>query len=66
MNRKFQRLVFRTRGVWMFIALAIAAGIKIISGGATPLSLFIAGVVVAAIAQAYRVWVPAISAASKQ
>lgn len=57
MNNKFQKLVFRTRGIWMFIALAAASGIKIASGGTTPLLLFVTGAAVVTIAQAYRVWV---------
>ncbi|MGQ0763993.1 MAG: methyltransferase family protein [Acidobacteriota bacterium] len=59
MNKKFQKLVFRTRGVYMFIGLATGAGVKIAIGGTTPLSLFAVGVAIAAIAQIYRVWVAA-------
>lgn len=59
MNERTQKLIFRTRGVYMFIALATAATIKIVSGGTTPFSLFATGVAIAAIAQVYRIWVAA-------
>jgi protein-S-isoprenylcysteine O-methyltransferase Ste14 len=40
----------------MFIALAVASVIKLDAGGTTPLSLFVASVAIALIAQTYRVW----------
>ncbi len=49
--------MYRTRGMYMFIAIAIAMVIKFYSEGITPLPFFIAGVIVAVITQIFRVYV---------
>lgn len=56
MNDKFSEFIFRTRGVYMLIAVAISAIIKSYQGGKTPLSFFVAGLIVITIAQVFRVY----------
>lgn len=56
MKEKLQKFVFRTRGIWMLVAISVAVGIKIANGGKTPLSVFIAGLIIIATAQMFRVY----------
>lgn len=53
---KFSEFVFRTRGLYMFLALALSAGMKFYSGGTTPLLLFVVGLTIAIIVQAFRMY----------
>jgi len=56
MNDKFSAFIFRTRGIYMFIALAVSIVLKYHYGGVTPLPLFIAGLVIMAVIQAFRMY----------
>jgi len=56
MKDKFSAFVFRTRGLYMFIALAISIVIKSYSGGTTTLPFFIVGVIMMAVVQAFRMY----------
>jgi len=57
MNDKFSAFVFRTRGLYMFVALAVSIVIKFYLGGTTSLPLFIVGLVIMAAVQAFRMYV---------
>lgn len=54
MKNKLSEFIFKTRGVYMFIAIAISATIKFYQGEKTPLSVFIAGLIIIVIAQIFR------------
>lgn len=56
MNEKFSAFIFRTRGIYMFIALAISAAIKYTTGGRTPLPFFLVGLGVMVIVQLLRMY----------
>jgi protein-S-isoprenylcysteine O-methyltransferase Ste14 len=56
MNDKFAAFIFRTRGIYMFIALAVSIILKYHSGGTTPLPLFIAGITIMAAVQVFRMY----------
>jgi len=56
MNNKFSAFVFRTRGLYMFIALAVSMVIKFYLGGTASLPFFIVGVVIMAVVQAFRMY----------
>lgn len=56
MNDKIAAFIFRTRGLYMFLALAIAMGIKFYWGGTTTLPLFIKGLTIATAVQAFRMY----------
>jgi len=56
MNDRFSRFVFRTRGLYMFVALAVSMGIKYFLGGTTTLPLLILGLFVLAVVQAFRMY----------
>lgn len=56
MNDKFAAFIFRTRGIYMFIAITGSIILKNHSGGNTPLPLFVAGVTLMAAVQAFRIY----------
>ncbi len=49
-NSDLSALVFRTRGLYIFIALMVSVALKFWSHGTTSASLFIAGVVIIVVA----------------
>jgi len=56
LNDRFSAFVFRTRGLYMFIALAVSMVIKFHLGGTTDLPSFIVGVTTMAMVQAFRMY----------
>lgn len=56
MNNKFASFVFSIRGIYMFIALAVAMIVKSYQGGVTPLQIFITSVIILVLAQFYRTY----------
>ena len=56
MNDKFSASVFRTRGVYMFIALVGSMVLKFYLGGTTTLPLFVGGVTIMAVVQVFRMY----------
>jgi len=56
MNDRFSAFVFRTRGLYMFVALAISMVIKFYSGGTTTPPLLVAGLIIMAVVQAFRMY----------
>lgn len=56
MHNKFSAFVFRTRGLYMFIALSVSIVIKFYLGGTTTLPLFIVGLAIMAVVQAFRMY----------
>jgi protein-S-isoprenylcysteine O-methyltransferase Ste14 len=56
MNEKFSAFIFKTRGIYMFIAIAGSIILKYHSGGTTPLPLFTTGVALMASVQAFRMY----------
>ena len=56
MNDKFSGCVFRTRGLYMFIALAISIEIKFHFRGTTTLPLLILGLFILTLVQAFRMY----------
>ncbi len=57
MKKKIIAFVYRTRGIYMLIAISISMAIKYHSERVTTLPFFIAGVILAAITQIFRVYV---------
>ncbi len=57
MKKKILAFVYKTRGIYMFIAISISMAIKYHSGGITTLPFFITGVNLAVITQIFRVYV---------
>lgn len=57
MKKEILAFVYKTRGIYMLIAISISMAIKFHSGGITTLPFFITGVLLAAIAQVFRVYV---------
>ncbi len=57
MKKKILAFVYKTRGIYMLIAISISMAIKYHSGGITTLPFFITGMILAAIAQIFRVYV---------
>lgn len=56
MNQKVSAFVFRTRGLYMFVAIAASIFIKSYTGGTTTLLSLLAGLVVIATVQAFRMY----------
>jgi len=56
MDDKFSAFVFRTRGVYMFIALAVSMVIKFYLGGTTTLPFFIVALIIMAVVQGVRMY----------
>jgi len=56
MNNKFAAFVFRTRGLYMFIALAVSLVVKFNLGGTTTLPLLIVGLIIMAVVQTFRMY----------
>jgi len=56
MNSRVSEFVFRTRGLYMFMALAISIVIKFYLGGTTTLPFFLAGLIIMATVQAFRMY----------
>jgi len=56
MNDKFSAFAFRTRGLYMFIAIAISMVIKFNLNGATTMPLFLTSLFVMALVQAFRMY----------
>jgi len=56
MHDKFSAFVFRTRGLYMFIALAVSMVIKLYLGGTTTLPFFIVGLIIMGVVQAFRMY----------
>lgn len=57
MNNRFAEVVFRTRGLYMFIALVVSMVIKLQLGGTTTLSFLIIGMAIMVTVQAFRMYV---------
>jgi len=55
-DNRFSAFVFRTRGLYMFIALAASMVVKFYLGGTTTLLFFISGMVMMAVVQAFRMF----------
>jgi len=56
MNQKVSAFVFRTRGLYMFVAIAASMVIKSYAGGTTTLLFLLAGLVVIAAVQCFRTY----------
>lgn len=56
MKNKLSAFVYKTRGIYMFIAIAISMVIKFYSGGTTALLFFIMGLALATVTQIFRVY----------
>lgn len=56
MTLKFSAFVFRTRGVYMFIALAVSMVIKFYMGGTTTSIFLTVGLTIIAVVQAFRMY----------
>jgi len=56
MNNKFAAFVYRTRGIYMFIALVVSIVFKFYLNGTTPLSFFIVGVITMVVVQTLRMY----------
>jgi len=56
-NNRFAEVVFRTRGLYMFIALVVSMVIKLQLGGTTTLSFLIIGMAIMVTVQAFRMYV---------
>jgi protein-S-isoprenylcysteine O-methyltransferase Ste14 len=56
MNQKVSAFVFRTRGLYMFMALAASMAIKSYMGGTTTFLFLLAGLWVTAMVQAFRMY----------
>ena len=48
--------IYRTRGIYMFLALVASIIIKALSRGTTPMTLFVLGLVLIFIVQAFRMY----------
>lgn len=56
MYNKFSAFVFRTRGLYMFIALIVSMVLKFYLNGTTSLTFFIIGLIIMVIAQIFRMY----------
>jgi len=56
MNDKFSPFVFKTRGLYMFVALAISILIKFYLGGTTTLIFLTGGLIIMVLVQALRMY----------
>lgn len=56
MNYRFSAFVFRTRGLYMFVALAISMVIKYYLSGTTVFPLFLVGLLTMVVVQAFRMY----------
>lgn len=55
-SRKFASFIFRTRGIYLLLALALSMFLKYRAQGTTSLSLFLAGVTIALGTQVFRTY----------